>query len=480
MQGMSGSPVYIDGRLVGAVALGFEMAKEPIAGIRPIEEMLAGSEPLASAPKTNFVADGVGLREIATPVSFSGFSAATLEEFAPRLRALGLDPRQGVAGGGRPGNQMGDARLLEPGSMITVQLMSGDMAVGADGTVTMIDGDKVYAFGHSLMGAGPTEMPFARAEVMALLPSLSSSFKISQAREWMGSIMADRVTAISGVTGRRAKMTPLDIEVGDRGYRMEVIQDRVLTPLVTQMAVSSALVASERTVGPVTFNVRGELRFDGGVVALNDVYSGEVAAAALASLGVATPLSYAMSRDFEALRLAGMSLDIGVTNELRRLEIADVIGPRYARPGEEIGLTVVFTGADGMETSRRVAYRVPVGAPAQGYHFTVSEASQPNAIEMQAAASGSFRTAGQVLDLLNGLRTNTNAYLRVVRAGAAYPVQGRELVEPPPSVAMILNRANPAAATTSTLRGAVVAEIEIPVGGAMVTGSKTIQIEVRP
>lgn len=481
MQGMSGSPVYIDGRLAGAVAMGFELAKEPIAGIRPIEEMLsAAAEGGRSARRAEVQAGDLRLREIATPVSFSGFSAAVLEQFAPRLRALGLDPRQGVSGGGVPPDQMGDPRQLEPGSMITVQLLTGDMTVSADGTLTMMDGEKIYAFGHSLVGAGPTAMPFAQAEVLTLLPSLSSSFKISQARQWMGAITVDGATAISGVTGRRVPLTPLEIKVGERRYQMGVIQDPVLTPLVTQMAVSSALVAAARSVGPTTFAVRGQLRFDAGVVELNEVYSGEVAANALASLGVASPLSYAMSKGFEALKLAGLTLDIEVVNEARRMEIAALTGPRWARPGEEIELSVLLHGANGAEATRRLRYRIPPGSPAQTFNFTVSEASQPNALDMQAAAAASFRSPRQVLDLLNGLRSNTNAYLRVVRAGNALQAGGRELPDPPPSIGLILSRANPAAAAAGALRGTTVAEVEIPVGGSMVTGSKTIQIEVRP
>src|SRR6185369_14583445 len=115
MQGMSGSPVYINGREVGAVALGFENAKEPICGIRPIEEMLR-VEPDRKTSRESLVARGpvlsgdVRLQEIATPVSFAGFTAATLDHFGPQLRALGLDPRQGVSGGGRIADAMGDPK----------------------------------------------------------------------------------------------------------------------------------------------------------------------------------------------------------------------------------------------------------------------------------------------------------------------------------------------------------------------------------
>ena len=205
------------------------------------------------------------VEEIATPVSFSGFTAATLEHFAPQLRELGLDPRQGVSGGGRLPDALGDPKKLEPGSMISVQLLSGDMNVGADGTVTMIDGNKIYAFGHRLAGGRRTELPFARSEVLALLPNLSSSFKISQPREWMGTITEDRNSAISGLTGRRARMTPIEIKVGSNTYRMGMIQDRVMTPLVAQMAVFSAIDATARNIGAASYTVRGQHQFRGRV-----------------------------------------------------------------------------------------------------------------------------------------------------------------------------------------------------------------------
>src|SRR5437762_3308708 len=184
LQGMSGSPVYIEGRLIGAVAMAFPFSKEPIAGIRPIEEMLdvpnRGPEPPLRAqvsltdtnltralPKRGELVIGDGkMIDIATPVSFSGFTRNTIETFAPQLRALGLEPTQGIAGGGRIQNKMGERSALKPGSMISVQLVTGDLTIGADGTVTYIDGEKIYAFGHRFLSIGSTDLPFARAEVL--------------------------------------------------------------------------------------------------------------------------------------------------------------------------------------------------------------------------------------------------------------------------------------------------------------------------
>ena len=170
---MSGSPVYIDGRLVGAVALAFNFSKEPIAGIRPIEEMLAVGDPAAKQvaaqagdrkAASNSDSFASKLIDIATPVSFSGFTAGTLEQFSPQLKKLGLEPRQGVSSGGKLPSKLGTPASLRPGDMIAVELLSGDMSIGAEGTVTAVDGKSIYAFGHQFMSVGNTELPFARAE----------------------------------------------------------------------------------------------------------------------------------------------------------------------------------------------------------------------------------------------------------------------------------------------------------------------------
>src|SRR2546425_9864838 len=210
MQGMSGSPVYIDGKLVGAVAMAFPFSKEPIAGIRPIADMLNAPEKpaskaqirltdtdiLAALPKRGETMFGSSrMIDIATPVSFGGFTREAIERFAPQLRAWGLEPMQGVSSGGRIPAAMGPRSALKPGSMISVALVTGDLSMGADGTVTHIDGERVYAFGPRFLSVGSTDLPFARSEVLTLLPSISSSFKISAAREMMGAMSQDRNTA---------------------------------------------------------------------------------------------------------------------------------------------------------------------------------------------------------------------------------------------------------------------------------------------
>jgi len=486
MQGMSGSPVYIDGKLVGAVAMSFPLSKEAIAGIRPIEDMLRvppqpAQRVAAATPRRRpFIAGETRLEEIATPVSFTGFTSAALEHFAPQLRQMGLDPRQGVSGGGSIPDRLGDPRQLEPGSMISVQLISGDMTVGADGTVTAIDGDRLYAFGHRFLDEGSTDLPFARAEVLTLMPNLSSSFKISTAREWMGSITSDRDTAVSGLTGHQASLIPVQIRVGSNTYRMRLVQDRVMTPLLMQMALFSAIDSTERSVGGETFSVHGQLDFEGGAVKIDDVYSGDVAVAVIASAGIGAPIAFASQSGLDALKLKSVSLDVAPVERRNQQQVVDLMAARTVRPGEDLELTVVMAGENGQETSRRIKYRVPIGTQPGTLNFTIADATSTNVIEFQSAVSTPQRTPQQVLSLLNGLRSNTKAYVRIWRAEPSYTVDGRDIPDPPPSLAMLLARAQAGTPNLVNTRGAKIAEIEVAgATGSVVTGTKTIQVEVK-
>jgi SpoIVB peptidase S55 len=501
MQGMSGSPVYMDGRLVGAVALAFNFSKEPIAGIRPIEEMLAVGDPApkppvagqpASKPAPRKVASNTGangdsfaskLIDIATPVSFSGFTAGTLDQFTPQLKKLGLEPRQGVASGGKLPSKLGAPASLRAGDMIAVELLSGDMTIGAEGTVTAVDGKRIYAFGHQFMSVGNTELPFARAEVLTLLPNLNSSFKISSPLEWMGVITQDRSTSIYGEMGRRADTIPFAITVKDGrraplSYHMQMIQDRVLSPYIVQTAVYSAMDATERTLGLASYSLRGGVEFVNGAppLRLDNTYAGDFNVPLQASTGVAAPLSSILGAGFDALKIKSINLEIEASERKRFLQVDQVTAsPKQVHPGDAVELSVTLRGENGLEVQKTVHYRVPVGAPTGALSFTVSDGSVSNALDYQQMDAPKSPT--QLVSFLNNLRPNTNAYVRVWRTDPAFQVQGQDLPDPPASVGLILARTQ-AAQGVWIPRGSKVDEIQIPTGDVVVSGSKTAQVEV--
>lgn len=502
MQGMSGSPVYVDGKLIGAVAMAFPFSKEPIAGIRPIYEMLQVNKQPPAKPlrvalgdtdlsKTlprpaETVAGQMRLVDVATPVSFAGFTRATIDRFAPQLRALGLEPQQGMAGGGRAEGSMGDPSKLHPGSMISVQLMSGDLSIGADGTVTYIDGERIYAFGHRFLSIGSTALPFARSEVITLLPNVSSSFKISAAKELMGVISEDRNTAVAGHLGRAANTVPVSIAMSRGGekldsYDMRMVSDRFLSPLLMQMAVFSAIDATERSVGASSFRINGAIEFQNGPsVKLQNMFAGDGGSAAQVSLSAAIPLAYVLQGGFSSLAVKKIDLNIESFDEKKLLQIGQVIASRReVRPGDKLTLTTILEGENGVEVAKAIEYRVPEGSSPGPLYFTVADGNTTNMTEFRQIIETTPRSPQQLIEVVNNLRANTKAYVRVWRGQPAFQVEGEDLPDPPASVALVLANSQAAHGGMTQTRNAKVDELEIAAGDMVITGSKTIQVEVK-
>ena len=512
MQGMSGSPVYIDGKLVGAVAMAFPFAKDPIAGIRPIEAMLRTSTaatPPSPAPAASGQRAALALNErdltrripriepvlggearmidIATPVSFGGFSRATLDAFAPQLRAVGLEPRQGVTSGGKIEPAMGNPADLKPGAMISVQLMAGDLSVGADGTVTLIDANRVYAFGHRFLDIGSTALPFARAEVLTLLANTNTSFKISTAKEWMGTIYQDRNTAVAGELGKRPAMVPVSVSLARAGkavesYQMQMVNDALLSPLLLQMAVFSAIDATERTVGAGSIRVTGQIEFQNGAAPLriNNIYAADNGSPMMASLSAAIPVAFVMQGGFESLLLKNVSIHLEAFDQKKQLTIDGIsTSRREVRAGEKLQLNVSLSGDNGAEAVRRVEYQVPIGAEPGMLYFTVADANTANIADFRQVLTATARTPGQLLATVNNLHPNTKAYVRVWRADPAFQLEGADLPDPPASVSLILAGSQSSSAGITQTRNSKIAEMEIDIGDMAVTGSKTVQVEVK-
>ena len=511
MQGMSGSPVYIDGKLAGAVALGFPYSKEAIAGIQPIEQMvtesnvagLAGtkesghrtllsSEELSGNTATSGSAEDVNnLTNILTPVSFSGFSPSTLSAFASEFRKLGFQPQQGVSGGSP--NSQDFSGTVSPGSMISVQLVSGDMSVSADGTVTYIDGKHIYAFGHRFLTAGDTELPFASARVVALLPDVNASFKISTPDKWVGTITSDRSTTISGEIGRRAHTIPLTVRVqsgatGSHVYHMQVVDDRLLTPFLTQTVLFSTLDATERTLGAGSLRLHGTVRFNGTLPPLQiaDTFTSDNGLPQQASANAAVSLGFVLGAGFPAVHIKDISFDLEPVETKRQVQITQVwADEREVRPGDAVKVTALFAGENGVELTRTATYRVPVGAPVGPLNFTVSDANTLNYPDFAGLSPTSLHSPERLIETINSFRNNDAAYVRVWRQQPSFtigPVPGSQLSDPPPSAALILAETSASVgsnASQTLTRGSELAEVPLPVNGYVVSGSKTVQVDVK-
>ena len=465
MSGMSGSPVYIDGRLAGAVAFMFPFSKEPLAGIRPIGEMVAGLEtgpPSDSSVAVDSLDDWrvlAGLprvapqetpetapqfQPIATPVSFGGFTQRTLEVFGDKLKRLGLRPLQGSGGGLRddPGGP------LEPGSMISVGLVRGDMTISASGTVTHVDGDRVFAFGHQFLSAGDTQMPMMRASVMTLVPNLSASFKLSGTGPLIGQISMDRAAGIAGRLGPGPSMVPCKIRIvprdGDAAeYSIEVVRDNQLTPTLLQIAMFSSINVTQRSFGPLTIRVRGDVTFRNGLprLVLDDIYTGAGGVGQVAALSTLAPLSYLLQTGHAGVEIDSVDLEVEPVPSDQYTDLVRAwVSKTQVRPGETVQIHFAAKGPDGKEEVRTLPYEVPVSMPAGTVEVTIGDAFTANLAEWKGLMGGrKVRTAADTIRFLNNLRGSDGAYLRVWRRKRSLWLHSDKLPAPPASLHAVLS-----------------------------------------
>ena len=227
--------------------------------------------------------------------------------------------------------------------------------------------------------------------------------------------------------------------------------------------------------------MKGTIAFDGSTppIQLNNVFAGDFNVPLLVSLGVATPLTYVMQSSFEGIRLKDVRIDIEASDRKRQLAIDQVwTSTREVRPGESFDVITLLAGDAGTDVTRKVSYTVPVGASPGPIYITVADGSSTNLNEYQQYIGVAPKSPAQLVGFLNGFRPNNKAYVRLWRADTAFTVQGLDLPDTPPSVSLMLAKSQ-ASFSSGLWRGSKIAEFELPAGEFVVTGSKTIQVDVK-
>lgn len=483
--GMSGSPVYIDGRLLGAVSYSLgSFSKEAIAGITPINEMIEAAaltskravtaqaaldmpltrEGLAAAmrhafTRTRAFADsgdqvravglpaaeagqlGLMLRPIATPLVLSGFSGDALDLLSSTFRDQGFVP---VVGAGAASMPQLPTEPLQGGDPIGVSLVRGDFEYAATGTVTLVDKDTVYAFGHPFFNLGPTEFPMTRAHVFTLLPSLMSSSKVSVTGDIIGTVRQDRATTIAGTLGKGPSLIPVSIALDSgRGvskkFNFQVVNDQVLTPLLTYVSIVNTLGSWEREFGAASFTVKGNARVKGhGTIAFEDIFTGDTASMGAASYVVA-PLTLLLKNNFEPIEVERVDLTISSAEEPKTASIARVwINEFKPRPGQTVHVNVLTRTYRGEESTRTVPIVIPAHASGT-MSIMVSDGARLTQLEQRELRQTlQADSIGQMLKAINRVRKNNRLYVRLLGGEAGAIVNGEPLPALPPSVLAVL------------------------------------------
>jgi hypothetical protein len=429
---------------------------------------------------------------IATPLSASGFSAEALKAFEPGFHSLGLSLLQGSGAGAArlaassASGPSGEASL-EPGSNLVVSLVRGDLDVSAAGTVTHIDGQKLYAFGHMLFDLGNTELPMHKGRTLAVFPGLQSSFKIVETGEVVGTIGQDRSSGVYGMIGQQAKMIPLNVDIiTSRGIKkslnFEVAHDRFLAPLLVNLTVYDSIIASERAMGMQTLYVKGTINIKGEEpVKIENRFSSESEAPSYASLSIAAPVNFLMASGFKDMDVEKISISIESQEDDRAAVLDSIRLDRTEfKAGDTANLDILYRKADGEIIRDSYPVKLPSDLPPGRLFFMVADGTSLMTLDAEEQGDDvAPRDLGQLIKYINSIRKNDHLYLRLYRKEAGAVVKGEGMPGLPPSIMSIL-KSERSAGGLSAIQTSPYMEYELPFLDYVVAGSKTLNVSIQP
>lgn len=514
--GMSGSPVFVDGKVIGALAYAWQFAKEPVAGITPIEEMMklssrttppgasladaaprmsgaellqaladrktdAAFEKLMSGLGAHSVSSLNGAKRIALPMSLSSFAPETVTRFTPQLENLGFvavpagtASTSTVAASGKTS--------FAPGDPVGAVLLNGDFNVAASGTVTYVDGDKVYAFGHPFLDMGEISFPMATSEVVTVLPSLASSFKFSNTGKVVGALRQDRAAGIMGVLGETAPMIPVELTMnGSQSYKVNVVRHSHLSPLILAMAADTVIANAQRAAGERTVMLDSEIKLKGfEPIKLREGWAGQQARSAIPQY-LALVAGYLMSNEFRATDVESIKVSLRHDDELKiaKLMEASLVTPDKRRivAGDTVKVRAVLKPYRGESFVETFDVRIPDNQPAGAAYLLIGSGSVMNAIDFSLVPPDP-RNLEHVLAVLQRLRPSTDLTVGLYSNGEGAVTSGVYLPNLPPSMQAVVS--------ADTSNGAQAAVKYHASGhqarplGYIVDGALKIDIDVRP
>lgn len=520
--GMSGSPVYIGGKLIGALAYSFPFSKEPIAGITPIEQMvgiferrdarrpaaseqgkisfselasvefspelprgsmMSGSLLSGMAPDSMLMAvAGQAFRPIATPLTFTGISQETLDLFAPQLLRAGLLPVS-AAGGAAAVTPLkkADENTLRGGDSVTMQLARGDYSLAAAGTVTLRQGDRVYAFGHPFLGLGTSDLPMSESHVVTVVPSINNSFKLAVPDAMVGAMTQDRATGVYGVLGSEPKMIPVSIELEtSRGrnetVRLEVAKDDFLTPILVNIAVFNAISAQERTIGDAMIEMEGEIVVKGKApVKLNRRFAGGQALQ-FAAASVALPVNTLLRSRFDDLDIGGINLKIRSADGSNTATLERItIDRTQVKSGEAVEIQAFARTNSGRVFTQTIPFKIPSDTQPGLISITVGDgtAIQKNDAIQQFVPLN----LNDLIETINKIKLPDRLYIRGYRMTGGAVIGASEMPNLPPSVLATLNNDRTAGGFKPAVQSVIV-ELEMPPAEFIISGEQTISLVV--
>ena len=529
--GMSGSPVYIDGKLVGAVALRISaFSPDAICGITPIEAMLeinkfdtsrpadAKTPDAAPSPKSSSAAASMPndllarlvaaggadpgppqtplMTPIETPLIFSGFSPATLRAFEPMFGQLGITPVQGGGASATIVNTKpaaGWEKSLNPGDSVAGILVSGDLSITGTGTVTYNDGKRVLAFGHPFMSLGPVEMPMAKSEVVWTLASSYQPTKLPNTLDVVGALHQDRFSGIMGELGDEAPTVPVHLKVRSLDGANKVVKEKNMnfgifvhqkwTPYLMMLTLATTLQQINEYADDITYRMSGNVDVDGaGSVKFSTMLAGTEMPAA-PPVVLATWWGDKFNRLFlnpvAMPKLKGVDCTIDLLPDRRVATVDSAWTPSTeVEAGTDIPVKVFLRPYRGERMERSITVKIPAGMPKGEHRILFSDADTLNRIQSTAASGARFMDMRETVSLLNQERTNNRLYVSLLEGRATYYSDDKTLPSLPASVLNVMQTERTASRSLVGTTETVLEQVSIPFE-QMVGGSYLLRITVK-
>src|SRR5215472_1699434 len=469
--GMSGSPVYIDNKLAGALAFRIgEFSKEPIAGVTPIADMLeinamdkspaeeaSSTRPVVETAAGKTAAPGYStslsgstedlahyLKPIETPLVFNGFSEDAVKAFAPQFASAGIMP---VMGAGSVSEEK-QPEPLEAGSAVSAVLVRGDMDIAATCTVTYIDPQRLLACGHPLLQFGAVDIAKNKAQVLATLPSPLNAFKIVNTTERAGVFVQDRHSGVLGVFGKQPDMIPVTLAIhggsNTKEFHYEVLNNPRLSPVAIMATVFNALKGVNQYGEEITYRLNGSIDVKGfPTVGLRNMFTpaenGPPAAMA-AALSLGERFGRIYDNPYNAPAVNSVKLDFDLVRERRwaRLESArtDV---NEVRPGDEIVVETVLAPYRGERVVRQIPVKIPTSASKGNLHILVSDGETLDRMNRTNPAFGRKLDLASTISLLNKEHSNNRLYVSLLEADPEARVADKVMPTLPISVMNVMD-----------------------------------------
>jgi hypothetical protein len=512
--GMSGSPVYIDGKLAGALSLKLGLfAKEPLAGVTPIENMLSLPKGQPPAIRTGNAPDdtlaentaawpqrgtkielpqewaarsgltgGNFLQPIESPLVFSGFSGAAIRQYASAFAGFGMMAAQGGTADARP-----DDRDIKPGDMVSAVLMEGDLSLDASCTVTAIVDGRVYVCGHPLFGFGSVAMPMARGRVLTTLSSDLESTKIVNAGGTIGSFSQDRVTAVVGSLGAAPKLIPIDMTVatpdGDQHLSFRMMSNPKITPLLMGLAALNGLVQNAVYGEGTTLHLSGGIEIAGhSTVTLENYFAptdsfipdGSSAAGAVENV-----FQRIFANPYETADIQRVTLRMEALPERRQTTIEGAwLDKPEAGPGDTVNVKVQMRPYRGSPVIREVPITIPPQATrGTTMQILASDSATLNRMNFVSGSQTRLQSLEQMISVLNRERRNNRMYVTLLDPSPTMVVQDKVMPNVPASQINLLDqRGGPA--SSLVVRESAAGEWSVPLD-QIVQGSTTITIQIK-